>query len=250
MTESNLTTTYKYDQYGYYESSVTTQIIDGKVLKPPRCIEAKPEFLEGFFYKINNELNGWEPEKKPTSAEECLNLHIKHEDNSDRGCELKKLMQDFCDADSEHYRVKRGEDLSWSVEAIPPKTFEEVKADKVRELQTKSASFETNLNKDMYFKSSLGFKCNGDRRTKDNLQDLIMYFDAQTKATVAYRDYDNQMQQLNKEQLQTLLREHIENGQDLYNQKWELENRLNQAHTIEDLNAINIVFTMKDFTVA
>ena len=118
---------------------------------PPCCIATAPELKEGFFYKINDTDDGWIAEAKPKSAKECLALVVKHEDNSDRGCELKKLMQDFCDADSEHYRVKRDKDLSWSVEAIPPKTFEEVKTEKMQELQNKSASLETPLNKNIVF---------------------------------------------------------------------------------------------------
>ncbi len=244
--ENGLINTYHYDQYGYYEGVVTTQVLDGAALMPPCCIATAPEVKEGFFYKINDTDDGWIAEAKPKSAKDCIGLVVKHEDNSDRGCELKKLMQDFCDADSEHYRVKRDEDLSWSVEAIPPKTFEEVKTEKMQELQSKSASFESNLNKDMYFTSSLGFKCNGDRRTKDNLQDLIAYFDAQAK-TVDYRDYDNEIRQLTIEQLETLIKEHTENLQSLYSQKWQLESKVNHATSLEELRLISLDFAMSNF---
>lgn len=244
--ENGLINTYHYDQYGYYEGVVTTQVLDGAALMPPCCIATAPEVKEGFFYKINDTDDGWIAEAKPKSAKDCIGLVVKHEDNSDRGCELKKLMQDFCDADSEHYRVKRGEDLSWTVEAIPPKTFEEVKKEKMQELQSKSASFESNLNKDMYFTSSLGFKCNGDRRTKDNLQDLIAYFDAQAK-TVDYRDYDNEIRQLTIEQLETLIKEHTENLQSLYSQKWQLESKVNHATSLEELRLISLDFAMSNF---
>lgn len=244
--ENGLITTYKYDEYGYYDGDVTTQVFNGAALMPPMCIKKAPELKEGYFYKINDNEDGWIAEEKPTCAKECLNIVVDHEDNSHRAVELKKLMQDFCEKDAEHYRVKRDEDLSWSVEAIPPKTFEEVKTEKMQELQSKSASFESNLNKDMYFTSSLGFKCNGDRRTKDNLQDLIAYFDAQAK-TVDYRDYDNEIRQLTIEQLETLIKEHTENLQSLYSQKWQLESKVNHATSLEELRLISLDFAMSNF---
>ena len=242
--ENGLINTYHYDQYGYYEGVVTTQVLDGAALMPPCCIATAPEVKEGFFYKINDTDDGWIAEAKPKSAKDCIGLVVKHEDNSDRGCELKKLMQDFCDADSEHYRVKRGEDLSWTVEAIPPKTFEEVKTEKMQELQNKSASLETPLNKNIVFTSSLGFKVNGDRRSQANLQNLINFYQDNS---ISYRDYDNNMQVLSKEQLTTILRESALNFENLYNQKWSLETQIKNAKTKVDLSKIKIDYVMSNF---
>lgn len=113
----------------------------------------------------------------------------------------------------------------------------------------KAAKFEDNLNKDMYFTSSLKFKVNGDRRTRDNLQDLVTFFDAQQKeGKVSYRDYDNKEQKLTKENLQTILKEHITNGQNLYKQKWEKEQKIAAANSFEELKAISTDFEMSDFT--
>ena len=112
-----------------------------------------------------------------------------------------------------------------------------------------SSKFEDNLNKDMYFTSSLGFKVNGDRRTKDNLQDLITFFDLQAvDGKILYRDYDNVDQQLTKEQLQTLLVEHVTNGQKLYTMKWQLQSAINVAESFDELHAIKIDFPMSDFS--
>lgn len=112
-----------------------------------------------------------------------------------------------------------------------------------------ASKFEDNLNKEMYFTSSLGFKVNGDRRTKDNLQDLITFFDLQAKeGKIAYRDYDNQDQALTKEQLQTLLTEHVTNGQMLYTMKWQLQSKINAAESLDDLHNITIAFPMSDFS--
>ena len=112
----------------------------------------------------------------------------------------------------------------------------------------KAAKFEDNLNKDMYFTSSLKFKVNGDRRTRDNIQDLITFFDAQQKeGKVSYRDYDNKEQKLTKENLQTILVEHVTNGQNLYKQKWEKQQKIQAAQSFDDLKAVSTEFEMSDF---
>lgn len=114
---------------------------------------------------------------------------------------------------------------------------------------SKAAKFEDNLNKDMYFTSSLKFKVNGDCRTRDNIQDLITFFDAQQQeGKISYRDYDNKEQKLTKENLQTILKEHITNGQNLYKQKWEKEQKIAAANSFDDLKAISTEFEMSDFT--
>ena len=127
----------------------------------------------------------------------------------------------------------------------PPATVEEAKELKLEELAQVTARFEDNLNKDMYFTSSLGFKVNGDRRTRSNIEDLIRF---STTFPVKYRDYDNQRQEVTQEQLQTMLTEHIANGENLYTQKWLLESQIQECTTIEEVNAIEIKFEMMDFS--
>lgn len=116
-------------------------------------------------------------------------------------------------------------------------------------ISAKAANFEDNLNKDMYLTSSLGFKVNGDRRTRDNIQDLITFFDAQQQGgKISYRDYDNKEQQLTKENLQTILVEHVTNGQNLYKQKWEKQQKIQAAQSFDELKAISTEFVMSDFS--
>lgn len=124
-------------------------------------------------------------------------------------------------------------------------TVAELKEFKLAELSDISKSFEDNVNKQMYFISSVhGYRINGDRRTRSNLQDLIAY---QPTDNVIYRDYDNQERTLTKEQLQVILKEHVVNGEAIYHQKWAFEAKINACTTIEELNAIEIKFTMHDF---
>ena len=130
-------------------------------------------------------------------------------------------------------------------------TLDELKQNKLLELETRSAKFEDNLNKNMYFKSSLGFKCNGDRRTRSNIEDLISTFAlvSQGQTTVDYRDYDNHVQKVTLENLKTLLAEHIGNGLNIYQQKWALQDKINNAQSVDELNQIQIECEMKDYTV-
>ena len=123
------------------------------------------------------------------------------------------------------------------------------KQERLNELSREAAAFENNLNTEMYFTSSLGFKVNGDRRTKANLQDLITFFDLQANdGTLPYRDYDNKNRNLTKQQLQLLLVEHVANGNNLYEQKWAYQNQVSQAKNKDTLKAIKFTFEMADYS--
>lgn len=121
---------------------------------------------------------------------------------------------------------------------------------KQTEIKNASAKFEDNLNKQMYFTSSLGFRCNGDRRTATNIAGLIAAYDLPPNngALVTYRDYDNKEHSLNKEQLQTLYLEHLANGNMLYQQKWAMEAQVDAADSLDTLNALDLTFKMQDFS--
>lgn len=123
------------------------------------------------------------------------------------------------------------------------------KRNKLKQLTFYSAKFEENVNNDMFFTSSIGYKINGDRRSLTNISSLIEYFDVkQQDGTVDFKDYDNQMRKLTKEQLQTIKAELITNSENLYTQKWTLQEQINSADSIDSLNAIEIKFDMMDFT--
>lgn len=128
----------------------------------------------------------------------------------------------------------------------PEKSLSELKSEKLSELSIQAQAFENNVNKEMWFKSSVnGYLINGDRRTRSNIQDLIAY---QPTNTVIYRDYENIERELTKDQLKVILKEHAVNGQMLYEQKWAFEDKINACTAIEELNAIEIKFTMHDFS--
>ena len=141
--------------------------------------------------------------------------------------------------------------------------LDRAKALKLYELAQKAQSFEDNVNKSMYFISSVLVEkevqkddettetvkehlvINGDRRTRSNLEDLIAY---STTDTIQLRDYANTMCEVTKDQLKVFLKEYVINSQNLYYQKWAYEEQIKACTTIEELNAIELNFVMKDFS--
>ena len=124
------------------------------------------------------------------------------------------------------------------------KTLEELKADKLSELASITSHFDNQLvNADMIINSSLGFKVNADLRSQNNLRGLI----AVGVEPVNFLAADNSVQSLTLEQLNVLLNECALNGQSLYLQKWEYKAQIENAQTKEELEAIELKFTMKDF---
>lgn len=147
--------------------------------------------------------------------------------------------------------VEQGYDGSWYLAGYAPhKSLDELKKEKLEEVKTEVDKANKYLNKELYFTSSLGFKCNGDRRSKDNIQDLLTFFDMQAPTgTVAFRDYENKMHELNKEQLNTLNAEASANLQAILMSKWECEEQIKQAQSIDELDAINYVMRCTNFNL-
>ena len=154
-------------------------------------------------------------------------------------------MQEFCNADSEHYRVKRDENLAWTVEEIPEKTFDELKEAKLTEISTEAGKYDQYKCDEMYITSSVNaLQINADARSQNNIRALIENY----TDVVTFKTYNNSYVQLTKEQLETMLVECIKNGEALYQQKWQLQQAVASATTKEDLEAIKIEFPMLDFS--
>ena len=123
------------------------------------------------------------------------------------------------------------------------KTFDELKVEKLAELTAITSKFDNQLvNNEMVIKSSLGFSINADLRSQNNLRGLI----AVGVEPVNFVTADNSVQSLTLEQLNVLLNECALNGQSLYLQKWEYKARIENAQTKEELEAIELKFTMRD----
>ena len=142
------------------------------------------------------------------------------------------------------YVLERFIPIEWA-KSDDEKTLEELKADKLNELTSITSKFDNQLvNTAMIIKSSLGFSINADLRSQNNLRGLI----AVGLEPVNFVTADNSVKSLSIEQLNILLNECALNGQNLYQQKWNYREQIENATTVEELNSIEFNFEMKDFS--
>ena len=118
--------------------------------------------------------------------------------------------------------------------------FNEAKQNKLSELK-KTADSALN---GAYVVSSLGFKADANPAAVRDLEGLVII----GADSVMFCDYENNFHPLNKEQVLTLQREILLNGQNLYAQKWNYRAAVNAAETLEQLNSITFKFDMLDFS--
>lgn len=131
------------DEDGYFCGSCTcmNDPVSGDPMLPDNVVNAAfPEEDDKHYYKWDG--TAWKAEAKPTTCAECVTLGaVSHQSQTARCAELRQLYQSLVEADSEHFKISRGEDLEWIVEAIPEKTAEEKaaeeKAQRISELKQK-----------------------------------------------------------------------------------------------------------------
>ena len=112
----------------------------------------------------------------------------------------------------------------------PTKTLEESKSEKLSEIKLAFS----NEQESGHTTSSLGFEVDATRRSKDDIESLL-YVD---EFPVRFRDYNNEFHDLSKEQVEVLKREIIAYGLSTYQKKWDLEEAVKNATTIEELEAV------------
>ena len=131
----------------------------------------------------------------------------------------------------------------------PKKTLDELKAEKLEALTAYAGQFDQYKCDDMYVTSSIGgYKFNADIRSQTNMQGLIDVL--ADDATTLYKDYDNEFRTMTKADLAVLKSECLQNGQDLYQQKWTLQTKINACTSKEELDEIEIKFEMLEFNHA
>ena len=124
-------------------------------------------------------------------------------------------------------------------------TLAEMKGFKLMQVENATTGFDAERkDSGMTFKSSLGFVVDGDARSRDNLSGLINI----GMEPVSFRDHDNGDHQLTLDNLRTLLKEANMNGAMLYQQKWQMQAKIESAKSLKALKAIDIKFTMADFS--
>lgn len=132
----------------------------------------------------------------------------------------------------------------FEIQAIPEPTLEEVRERKLTELNTR---FEA-IRNTAWIMSSLGFEADANEVANTNIEGLIKTTKATGQEPVYFCDKNNQYHALGLTELETLQLEVIQNGQQLYAQKWTYRDSINAATTVEEIENITIQFTMMDFT--
>ena len=244
-------TAYRFDKHGRYMNAEQIMLdpFTSAPLMPDDCVIFAPDEnkLKTSWAVLNSDHTEWEYQTKPTTAKECIGISVKHEDQCPWAYEVRDLFEKLCAEDSEHYHVVRDEELTQTVEAIPEKTFEELKTAKLQALSSESSKYQAWNCKEMYITSSLGFAVNSDQCSQNNISVLIGMLPDDT-TTTNFKVYDNTFKALNKPQLKILLAECEKAGLALYQTKFALQAAINKATTKEELDAIEIKFEMADFS--
>ena len=95
---------------------------------------------------------------------------------------------------------------------------------------------------DAHCVSSLGFEINAGSVAKRDIDGLIEKMEYSGQETEMFRAYDNTFHQVTLDQLKLMRINVIDNGNALYQRKWQLEAQINACTTVEELNAIDIDF--------
>lgn len=166
--------------------------------------------------------------------------------------ELKKPCSDKARADfivenNHHkgYQIKETETKIQALDYDDSEKFENAKNAKLADLTAITSKFDNQLvNTDMIIKSSLGFTINADLRSQLNIHRLINIGVEPVSFIIA----DNTTVDLSLAQLNILISECEENMQHLFDLKQSYKKQIADATTKEELDAIDLQFTMKDFS--
>lgn len=239
-----LVTIYYWDGTKHFKEEGRAQVINGEVLLPMDATTVEPTFEEGKWTVWNG--SEWIHESIPTKCEDALELSCISNSPLPQHQRIKVLLETLAAADSEHYKTVVDDQMVMRLEAIPEKTLEELKEAKLEELKAATSKFTGNDCSEMYIDSSIGYRVNADKTAQDNMHGLILAHDSED--TIMYKIYDNSFVPLTPAQLEIMLKECAANGENLYAQKFTYEQRIAAAATKEELDAIEINFTMGDFS--
>lgn len=142
------------------------------------------------------------------------------------------------------YMKELGELPEGAILVKPEKPLEKYIEEKHSELSSKFNTIQDSA----YLTSSLGFTINAGRTAKADIDGLIESLQDDTTSTVLFRCYDNSFINVNLNNLKTMRLEVIKSGQELYQQKWTFGTMIDNCTSSEEVEAINIEFTMLDFS--
>lgn len=138
-------------------------------------------------------------------------------------------------------------EIDFKEDVLPDDLLQTIKSKRLLELTKLGRAYDNELvNNDMVINSSLGFKVNADLRSQNNLRGLIDFMT--DTETASYIDYNNKAHDLSKSQLETLLKELVLNGSNLYKQKWNYSKQIENATNSDDDTLLQeFKFTMLNF---
>ena len=138
-------------------------------------------------------------------------------------------------------------EIDFKEDVLPDDLLQTIKSKRLLELTKLGRAYDNELvNTDMVINSSLGFKVNADLRSQNNLRGLIDFMT--DTETASYIDYNNKPHDLSKSQLETLLKELVLNGSNLYKQKWVYSKQIENATNSDDDTLLQeFKFTMLNF---
>lgn len=128
----------------------------------------------------------------------------------------------------------------------PVVDIKDVRNAKLLEISRIADSFEQSKCDDMYLDSSLGFRINADRRSQQNIEGLAKVLGDNT---TMFKIYDNEFRELGVGDLNILIVECIQNGLNLYSQKFAMRAQVMALKTIEEIENFEVKFEMVDFTI-
>jgi len=202
--------------------------VEGGWLYPTYYTEiVPPEIRDNYKYIFNKEENSWEEIELPKIVTvwnkltrqplNCLNSEIPDE------CATIEPPQE------EYYIFK---DNNWIIDL---ELYREFKLKKI------SLDFENMISSGSFYSTTLEIEIdsrrNGSKNDLQNCQVLLSYIDRYKIEKITYKGKDKD-KKINKNQLQQLIYEMEDYAMNLYQQKWNLENQIKNATTIEELNLI------------
>ena len=146
-------------------------------------------------------------------------------------------------ADAPHTMTEYGDLPEGASTERPEKPLDVLKDEKLESLNTAFSEWRSD---GATLISSLGFEADADEKAVADVDGLVTLG---IESTV-FMDANNVGHELMLEQLKTLQKELIESGIYAYQTKWAIRDSINSAEDKEALEAIEIVFTPKDFTAA
>lgn len=238
------------DEDGYFDGMVACMAdAKGSLMLGADCYDiAAPEDDGKHFFKLSADKNGWVAETIPQTVEECVGIVLDHHKQTKRIHKLRTAFDELTKNSTTYRLVQDPETNARSIEKIPEKTVEEVRSEKLAQLDSAFSSWYSD---GATMVSSLGFEADSDSRAMQDVTGLVTAAEAQatfSDSGLTFMDANNVGHEVTLDQLKTLQLEIIASGNAAYQKKWKIRNAIEKAKTKEELEKIEIAFHPADFS--